>query len=277
MLTEELKKTCVNLDAKDREFTKLNTPVKLLVISIVIVLIAFMFWIPEDKEISDYSFEGAIVGIYTLIAIIVSYFLSTKSKRYIVNGYSKNAVRTFRAYNSLEKYLKDGLTSHLDKAESNLDSLLINLRTIWGESTKNNPPFRSLTLPTKTLIENLENRIIPSLTNKDEKNIQKTQEALASLISFLLSENFNELFSLNEQFETFSDLSEEKESTIERIKQNKPFLTLLYIVLVIIGGLIISQSAKFIKSDFSLETQLILWMGISVPFTIWLLNKRYGK
>lgn len=277
MLSGELRKTCVKLDAKDKEFYKYNVPTKLLVILIGIVLVGFIIWVPEDEPIENYTNEGYAVGIFLLIAIIVSYYLNMKSKRFIVTGYSKNVVRSFRAYLLLEKYLKDEITSHLDKAETNLDSLLNSLRHIWGESTTTNPPFKSLTIPTKTLIANLENRLIPSLTNEDEKSIQKTQEIIASLISFLLSENFDEINSLNKHLETLPDDSEEVESTIERIKQSKYFVTILYITLSIVGGFIISQSTKLLKDDFSVETQLILWVGISVPFTLWILNNRLRK
>jgi hypothetical protein len=80
-----------------------------------------------------------------------------------------------------------------------------------------------------------------------------------------------------ETFEAFPDLSEEEESSLERIKQNRHLVTALYSLLTIGGGFVISQSTKLLKSDIAIETQLILWAAISVPFTIWILNTRYRK
>ncbi len=144
MLSSELKAKCIKLDAKEREFKKWQRPATLLGTSVFVVLVAYSFLIPEGSIFSDYPTESFLIGIYCIPAVIITIFLLQKSKKYKIIGFSKNVVLTYRAYNSLEAYLKDGLVSHLDDAESKMDSLLTNLQTFWGNIDDTNVPFKSL-------------------------------------------------------------------------------------------------------------------------------------
>lgn len=278
MLSSELRAKCVKLDAKYNEFNKWNRPAILLIISIIVALIVYVAWVPEGKTVYDFPIIGSIVGIYSLVAVVIGIIFSQKARRYKITGFSKNTVLTFRSYTLLQKFLKDEIPSHLDKAESNMDKLLTRLQTLWGDSTSHiNPPFKSLDTPIKRLIENLENRIIPAIKSDTNEKIEKTQQALELLIVFLLDENFEQIQSLNKYFETFPDVSDEGESSIERIKQNKHLVTSFYSLLMIGMGFVISQGAKLLSKEISIDTQLTLWVGISVPFIVLIILFRYRK
>jgi len=277
MLTPEVKKKCIKLDAKLQEFKKWFKPAIILVIAVFVVGLGFLIWLPVDADYSDYPWQSYSVGIFVLVAILVAWFLIQQSNRFKITGYSKNVVKTFRAYSFLEKYLEDGIISHLEKAKSQMNSLLTDLQTEWGDLSKQNPSFKSLLKPIEKFIKNIDTRLIPSITNEDEKDVIKMKNTLESLIVFFLSDDLLQIEKINDDLESFPDVSEEEESTLEKIKQNKHLVTVLLAFFIIGGGWLLSQSTKFIKEDFSVETQLIIWVGISVPFTVWMLHTRYKK
>ena len=277
MLTSEVKRKCIKLDAKFQELKKRTTPVVILVIAVFVVGFGFLIWFPEDADFSDYPWQSYSVGIFVLSAILVIWFLIQQSSRFRITGYAKNVVKTFRAYSFLEKYLEDGIISHLEKAESQMDSLLTGLQTEWGDLSKQNPSFKSLLKPIEKFIKNIDTRLIPAITNEDEKDVIKMKNTLESLIMFFLSDDLLQIEKINDELESFPDVSEEEESALEKIKQNKHLVTFLLACLIIGGGWLLSQSTKFIKEDFSVETQLLIWVGISVPFTVWMLHHRYRK
>jgi len=277
MLTPEVKKKCIKLDAKLQEFRKRSRPAIILILAAFVVGFGFLIWLPVDADYSDYPLQSYSVGIFVLVAILVAWFLIQQSNRFRTTGYAKNVVKTFRAYSFLEKYLEDDIISHLDKAESEMDSLLTSLQTEWGDLSEKNPSFKSLLKPIEKFIKNIDMRLIPAITNEGEEDVIKIKNTLESLIMFFLSDDLLQIEKINDELESFPDVSEEEESTLEKIKQNKHLVTFLFAFLIIGGGLALSQSTKFIKEDFSVETQLLIWVGISVPFTVWMLHARYKK
>lgn len=277
LLSPEIIRKCTKLEAKDREFKKWNRPAVLLVLPVIIIFLAFIIWFPEDADFSDYPWQSYGVGIFSVVSIIVIWFLLQKAKPYNITGYAINTVMTFRAYSLLEKYLEDGIISHLEKAEDQMNSLLSALQTGWGDFSKENPSFKSLVRPVEKFIENLNNRIIPMIVVENEDEVRKMQNTFGSLIMFFMSDNFSQIKKINNELETFPDVSEEEESALEKIKQNRHLVTFFIALLIIGGGWLLSQSTKFIKEDIDVETQLILWAAISVPFSVWMLHARYRK
>lgn len=277
MLSSELVRKCKKLDAKDKEFLKFNRPAKLLIIAAVVVAFALLFYVPEDQKFADYPLESYSVGIFFTSAIVIAAFLLQKAKRYKVTGYTKNSVLVYRAYSQLEQYLEDGVFSHLENAEKSMDSLLSDLQAEWGELSKENPSLKSLVKPLDGFMKGLDNRVIPAIINEDEKDIKKILNTLSLLIDFFLSDDFTKIHEINKEFENYTDVSEEEESTIEKIKQHRHVVTIFLVLIVIGGGWLLSQSAKFVVLEISVETQLTLWATISVPFTVWVLHARSRK
>ena len=87
-----------------------------------------------------------------------------------------------------------------------------------GDSnSENNPPFKSLDAPIKKLVENLDNRIIPTITNYADERIKVIKEAFVVLIIFLDDEIFDQISSLNTDYTIFLDVSEESLHELAKI------------------------------------------------------------
>lgn len=277
MLIPDIDGMCHKLDVKEKEFQRWNKPATYLGISIVLIGITAIIFTPQGKNV-QYPWESYAGAIYFIIGTPIAFFLSKKARRYKITGFEANAVQTYRAYKLLEKYQKDNLYSQLESAQSHMESVLINIEKRRGDSTEDKPSFKSLTTPIDDFIENLNNRLIPAITKEESKEVTQMLDTLSKVIVLFVGDEFNEIKLVNKEIENnYEDISKGKKSTVEAIKQHKHIVTILISLGIIAAGGIISYSTRFIKADISADTQILAWIGISVPFVVWLIHSRQRR
>ncbi|MCH7647401.1 MAG: hypothetical protein IIA83_02180 [Thaumarchaeota archaeon] len=276
-LPKDLEQNCHRLDVKEQEFSKWNKPATGLGFLAVFSLLAFLVYLPSELELENFSTETYISGGLIFVSVSIGYYCYRKSNKYGISGFELNTVRAYRAYNMLEKYKTDNLDVQLEKSEDIVYSLLSDLQSGWGNFSEKNPSFKSLAKPIDEFLKNLEYRLIPAFADKKSDNISNIQKTLSSLVMFFQSDSFGDIDRVNQELKQYKDTLTERETVSEKIKKNKHFITILLTLAIIGGGWALSESTKFLKEDIQLETQLILWVAISVPFTVWLLHSRYKK
>jgi hypothetical protein len=266
---QEIIDKCHKLDVKDKEFQKWNKPAKYLAISAIILGLIALIYSPEGKNVS-YPWQSYVGAIYFVIAIPIAFILSKMARKYKISGFETNAVNTYRAYGLVARYQKDSLQSQLEKAQDCMYSVLSNLQKWSGEVAEEKPAFKFLTEPIENFINNLDNRVIPAIGNETSDDIALMLDTLSKITIVFIGEEFNEIKSVNEWIENkHKDVSEGKKSAAETIKQHHHVVTLLISFGIIVAGGILAYSTRFIKSDISVDTQILVWVGISVPFVIW--------
>lgn len=277
MLLTEIAEKCHKLDVKDKEFQKWNKPAKYLAISAIILGLIALIYLPEGKTVPP-PWQSYVGTIYFLIVISIAFILSRMAAKYKISGFETNAVNTYRAHGLVEKYQKDSLQSQLEKAQDHMYSVLSNLQKWSGVDTEEKSAFKFLTAPVENFIKNLDNRVIPAIANETSEDITLMLDTLSKITIVFIGEEFNEIKSVNEWIENkHRDVSEGKKSTTETIKQHRHIVTLLISFGIIVAGGILAYSTRFIKSDISVDTQILVWVGISVPFVIWCIVARQRR
>lgn len=276
VLSPEIEQTCHELYTKDKEFKRYSYPAIGIAISAVAALLAipFVFTGKEPDLLINFTLWSMIV--YFVIAIVITGVLAKKSRPYKISGYEKNVVRVYKAHQFLEKYQKDKLQSLLVSATNEIESLLYDIQNGWGNFSEKNPSFRSLVKPVEDFMHNIDFRLIPAMEKEENlENVKNIENSLSLMIKFFLSEKFEQITSINKELEKYPDKSEEEVSFKEKIRKHKHLVSILVSLAIIIGSGALASSTKLIKEDFAIEAQLLIWVGISVPFSIFWLRFRY--
>jgi len=276
MLPSEIEQRCHELVAKNHEHKKFAYPAIGIAVSAIAVLLAIPF-VFTGKESDLFLSVGlwSMIG-YFAIALAITGILSKKSRPYKITGYEKNVVRVYAAHQFVEKYQKDKLQSLLVSATNEIESLLYDLQNGWGDFSEKNPSFRSLVKPVEDFMNNIDFRLIPVMEKEgNPENVKNVEFSLALMIKFFLSEKFEQITSLNQELEKYPDESSEEETFKEKIRKHKHLVSILMSLAIIIGSGALASSTKLIKQDFAIETQVLIWVGVSVPFTIFWLRSRY--
>ena len=268
---------CHRLDVSENAFHKRNNLARVIVIQGLIVGMGLLGYIPEEQTVYDYPTESTGVGIYFVASMVAAYFFSRKARPYKVAGFQINIVKTYRAYKILEEYRKDELNYQLEKAQKQIKSLSVDLRTEWGNISEKKT-FKSLVMPIDHFMKNLDNRLVPAMSSKKRKDVSKILYTLSKIILFFKGEEFNEIESVNKELEKYPDVSKLEEPTsLEKIKQNKHLVSILISISIIAIGWVLSYSTQFLPEPVSTDNRMMLWAAISVPVMIWFLHTRYRR
>lgn len=235
MLTNDEKKECTRLLKWDKEYKKRNNPVGLLVFITLIGGVYLFVQIPTGSTVLDYPQYAYSSIVVFLIGWGFAAYLSRSAKKLKISGYQKYIVKAYKAHDHLEQYEIDQIQNHADKAQNELESLLVDLELVFPRGEESS--LKSLSTPIKELLDKIDFRLIPAIANEESRDIQKIKNSLVELIRFFQNENFDYIKKVNKDLEQYADVSEEESSFKEKLLGTKAGkISLSIISALIIGG-----------------------------------------
>jgi len=267
-LPDKVESACRKLNNSYKKYEKNHRNASVFGIVAMAMIILFFALIPEGETIYDHPETSFPVGIIFVITMTLALYYQKNAKKDDHIGYEKHMILVYRAYNFLNKYAEDEDQDYLDQSHNQIDSLVSNLDTEFGDFEEIKPSIKSLHIPLGNFIEYLDIRLLPALDTEKKINVEKFQKTFQKLIEFFFSDDFDHIKAVNSDLkDNYVEQIEDVKSWIKQIQEHRQ-VTKIVITSLIIGGSSLISYIVSLAVGADIITTITWLIALSVPSVI---------
>ena len=267
-LPDKLESRCHKLDNSYKKYEKKHRRAIILGMVTFAILVITLGLIPEGETVYDHPEISYPGGIAFVIAIVITSYYQKSAKKDDHDGHEIHVIRVYRAYNFLNKYAVDEDEDQLNAVYDQIDSLVYDLKSEFGDFEETKPSLISLHEPLGNLIEYLDVRLVPAIDTEEKINVEKLRNTFQKLLEFFFSDDFDLIKSVNSDLkDNYLEQLEEVKSFKKQIQEHRSVTKILFSFLIIgVAGLVSYIVSLVVDADI---TTTITWViTMSVPSVI---------